>query len=118
MLSLRTHAIISAAIFATIVGLAMIDNALHYGGVVQGGPGLRRTSMVVFIGLILALWFSVIPVMVKLVLGFQVWMGNGGHPVIAALVARERIIIFAFWAFYAFGLLILAPKAISDGMFD
>ena len=118
MFSLRTHVIISAGILAAIIVLAMIDNALHYGSVVQDGPGIRRASMVVFLGLILALWFSFVPVMVKLVLGFQVWVGNGSHPVIAALVARERIIIFAFWAFYALGLLILGPKAISDGVFD
>ena len=118
MFSLRTHAIISAGILATIIVLAMVGNALEAGGVVEAGPGIRRASMVVFVGLMLALWFSCIPVMVKVVLGFQVWVGNGSHPVIAALVARERIIIFAFWAFYALGLLILAPKAISDGMFD
>ena len=74
--------------------------------------------MVVLGGLILALWFSFVPVMVKSVLGFQVWVGNGGHPVVAAVVARERIIIFAFWAFYALSLLILVPTAISNGMFD
>jgi len=71
MLSLRTHAIISAAILATIIGLAMIGNALEAGAAVHDGAGIRLAAMIVFLGLCTALAFSFVPLMVKLVLGVQ-----------------------------------------------
>jgi hypothetical protein len=118
MLSLRTHAIITAAIFAAIIGLAAIGNALEARGAVQDGPALRRAAMITFLGLSIALMFSAIPLMVKLVLGFQVAIDNAGQPVIAGLLARERVIVFALWALLGLGLAVAVPAAIIDGAFD
>jgi hypothetical protein len=118
MLSLRTHAIISAAILATIIGLAMIGNAIQADGVVRDGPGIRLAAMTVFLSLTAALAFSLVPVMVKLVLGVQAGIGNAGHPAIGRLVARERIIVFVLWGLIGLGLVIAVPAAIIDGAFD
>ena len=118
MLSLRAHAIICASIFAAIIILAMIGNALQAGGVVAESPALRLGAMIVFFGLTVALMFSFVPVMVKLVLGFQVGIGNAGQPVVAGFIARERLIIFVIWGLIALGLVIAVPAAIIDGAFD
>lgn len=118
MLSLRTHAIISAGILAVIVGLAVIGNALQAGGVVQDGPRIRLAAMTVFLGLTAALVFSLVPVMVKLVLGAQAGIGNAGHPAIARVIAHERIIVFTLWGLIGLGLVIAVPAAIIDGAFD
>src|SRR6266702_6858848 len=118
MLTLRTHLMISAGIMAAIVVLAMIGNALHDSGVVPDGPTIRLTAMIVFLGLTVALMFSLVPVMVKLVLGFQAGIGNAGHPLVGALIANERVIVFVFWGLIALGLVIAVPAAIIDGAFD
>jgi hypothetical protein len=118
MLSLRTHLTISAGIMAAIIALAMIGNALQAEGMVQEGPAIRLAAMIVFLGLTVALMFSLIPVMVKLVLGFQAGIGNAGHPVVAGLMARERLIVFVLWALIALGMIVAVPAAIIDGAFD
>src|SRR5712691_9894141 len=118
VLSLRTHLMISASIMAAIIVLAMIGNAFHDSGVVQDGPAIRLIAMIVFFGLSVALMFSLVPVMVKLVLGVQAGIGNAGHPVVAGLIAHERAIVFVLWGLIALGLAIAVPAAIIDGAFD
>jgi hypothetical protein len=118
MLTLRTHVMIAVGIFAAIVLFAMIGNALQGSGVIEGSPALRLASMILFFGLGVALMFSAVPVMVKLVLGFQVRIGNAAHPAIAPLLASERTIIFVLWALLALGLVVALPAAIIDGAFE
>jgi hypothetical protein len=118
MLTLRTHVMISAGILAAIIMLAMIGNALQAWEVARDGPTIRLTLMIVFLGLSAALVFSMVPVMVKLVLGVQAGIGNAGHPVVAGLIAQERVIVFVFWGLIALGLVIAVPAAIIDGAFD
>ncbi|HEV8679298.1 MAG TPA: hypothetical protein VGQ90_07975 [Stellaceae bacterium] len=118
MLTLRTHALITTGIFAAIVVLAMLGNALEATGAVRDVAAARLTAMVVFLVLSVALAVSAVPLIVKLVLGFQIRTGGAGHPLIAALIARERAIVFALWALIALGLIIAVPAAIIDGAFD
>jgi len=119
MLSLRAHAIISAGIMGAIIVLAMIGNALEASGVVvPDEPGIRLAAMIVFLGLCAGLMFSFVPVMVKLVLGVQAGIGNAGHPVIAGLIARERVIVFVLWGLIGLGIVIAVPAAIIDGAFE
>ena len=118
MLSLRTHAIITAAIFAAIIGLAMIGNVLQSSGAVSEGPAVRRAAIIIFLGLCAALMFSAVPLMVTLVLGFQAATGAAGQPVIAAVLARQRVIVLVLWALLALGLAVAIPAAIIDGAFD
>jgi hypothetical protein len=118
MLTLRTHVMISAGIFAVMVVLAMVGNALQAWDVVRDSPTIRLTAMTLFLALSAALVFSMVPVMVKLVLGVQAGIGNAGHPVVAGLIAHERVIVFVFWGLIALGLVIAVPAAIIDGAFD
>ncbi len=103
---------------AAIIVLAIAGNALQAGGVAEGSPSIRLTAMIVFLGLTVALMFSLVPVMVKLVLGFQAAVGNAGHPVVAGLIAHERVIVFVLWGLIALGLVIAVPAAVIDGAFD
>jgi hypothetical protein len=96
----------------------MIGNALEAGGAVLDDPAIRLAAMIVFLGLCAALAFSFVPVMVKLVLGAQAGLGNAGHPIIAGLIARERMIVFVLWGLIGLGLVIAVPAAIIDGAFD
>lgn len=118
MLSLRAHIVIAAAIMAAIIVLAMIGNALEAGGLVAAGPRLRLTSIATFLFLCVALAFAVVPLMVKLVLGFQAAIGNAARPAVARFVARERTIVVVLWALLAAGCIVGIGGAISAGAFE
>jgi len=62
--------------------------------------------------------FSAVPLMVLIVLGFQVRIGNTGVPVIRTLIAHQRTIVFVLWGLMAAGLLIAIPAAILGGAFE
>src|SRR3982074_1196280 len=112
MLSLRAHALISGGLFATLVVLGWAGTLLEALDLVPPGPGIRLASLVIFLGLSVALAFSAIPLMVQLVLGFQVRLGNANRPLIRSLIARQRVIVFILWSLIALGLLIAIPAAI------
>lgn len=118
MLSLRAHALITGGVFAAMIVLAAIGNALHDQGLLTDSFQVQIGARVVFFALTLALFFSAIPLMVKLVLGAQVRLGNAARPAVRRLVARERWIVFAMWGFSALGLAIALPAAIRDGLFE
>lgn len=114
MLRLRTHAIITAGIFVAINVLAMIGNALEASGAVKASPAARLAAVIIFLALSIALAFSVVPLMVKVVLGFQARRGGTG----LRAIARERAIVFVMWGLMALGLAIAVPAAIVAGAFD
>ena len=91
MLSLRSHALITGAIFA---------------------------ALAVMFALCIGLAFSAIPLMVLIVLGFQVRIGNAGTPPIRILIAHQRTIVFVLWGLMAAGLLLAIPAAILSGALD
>ena len=118
MLSLRAHALITGGLFGALIVLGWVANLLDALDLIPARPGIRLVSVVVFVGLSIALAFSAIPLMVQLVLGFQVRLGNANRPVIRSLIARQRVIVFVLWSLIAFGLAIAVPAAILDGAFD
>src|SRR5437879_4737236 len=118
MLSLRAHALITGGLFAALIVLGWVGNLLDATGLIPRGPGIRLTSLVIFFGLSVALVFSAVPLMVQLVLGFQVRLGNANRPVIRSLIARQRVIVLVLWGLIALGLLVAIPAAIRDGAFD
>src|SRR5947207_6668556 len=118
MLSLRAHALITGGLFAALIVLGWLGNLLEALDLIPSGPGIRLASLVVFLGLAAALAFSAIPLMVQLVLGFQIRIGNANRPVIRSLIARQRVIVFILWSLIALGLAIAVPAAILDGAFD
>jgi hypothetical protein len=117
MLSLRAHALITGGLFAALIVLGWVGNLIEALDLIPRGPGIRLVSLVVFLGLAVALAFSAIPLM-QLVLGFQVRIGNANRPVIRSLIARQRVIVFVLWSLIALGLAIAVPAAILDGAFD
>ena len=118
MLSFRTHLGITAAIFAAILGLATIGNALQASGALPDSPGIKHAAIGVFFALVVALACSAVPIMVKLVLAAQIRAGNAGRPAIAWLIGHERAVVCAYWAIFALGLAVTLPAAIINGAFD
>ena len=77
---------------------------------------IQLPLQILFFGLVLALAFAFIPVMVKLVIGFQV-KANAELPVVRSVAALQNKIIWGFWILLALGLAVAIPAAIQDGFF-
>ena len=118
MFSLKVHAIITGALFAAIVVMAMIGNVLHDQGFIPDSSAAQMAARVIFFGLFLAFGYSTIPLMVKFVLAGQVKIGNEDVTLVRAAIARQTHIIIALWVLITAGLLIAIPAAIHDGFFD
>lgn len=114
MLSLRAHAIIFFGLLAAIIGIAGLGNALQSAGVIAP-EGLGLPVKILFFGLVAALAFSAVPLMVKTVLGFQKKIGNENVGPIKTAIANEKQIVFVLWGLMAAGLVIGVPAALQDG---
>ena len=66
MFSLRAHAIICAALFGALIGIALAGNALQAAGVIHDLGRFKLPFLILIFGLFLAAGFSAVPVMVKL----------------------------------------------------
>ncbi len=116
MLTLRTHLIISGALFAALVGAALLGNALQRAGVAPLSGASRYVAVGLYFVLFIAFGLSVIPVMVKLVLSAQVRAGNQDVTAVAAAMRHENTIIWSLWGVIVAGLAIAVPAAIYGGM--
>ena len=117
MFTLRTHAIICAALFAALIGTAILGNVLEAAGVAPLTGASRYVALVFFFGLFIAFGLSAIPVMVMLVLRVQVNAGNQDMSAVATAVRRQNVIIWALWGLIVAGLCVAIPAMIMDGGF-
>jgi hypothetical protein len=118
MLSLRSHALITGAIFAALLAIGWGGNLLDALGLVPHDRGIQIAVLALMLGLCVGLAFSAVPLMVLIVLGFQVRIGNAGVPLIRTLIAHQRAMVFVLWGLMAAGLLIAIPAAILGGAFE
>jgi hypothetical protein len=116
MYSLRVHVWIFLGLLAAVILLAMAGNLLAAEGFQPMLDRIQLPLRILFFGLVLALAFSFIPVMVKLVLGFQV-KANAELPVVRNVAALQNKIIWGFWILLALGLAVALPAAIQDNFF-
>jgi len=117
MLSLRAHVLICAALLAALVGLAAAGAALEASGALGHPEAFKLPVLVLFVALFLGFGFSTVPVMVKLVLGFQRRIGNQDVALVKAALARESRIIWAMWGVMAAGMAVALPAAFLGGAF-
>jgi len=75
MLSLRSHALITGAIFAALLAIGWGGNLLDALGLVPHDRGIQIAVLALMLGLCVGLAFSAVPLMVLIVLGFQVRIG-------------------------------------------
>ena len=118
MLSLKAHAIISGALFATMIVGAIVGNIAHDSGLLRDGSTVQFVVMITYFTLFVAFGYSMIPLMVKLVLKGQGAIGNSNVGVVRVAVANERTIVIAFWVLITLGLAVALPEAIKDGFFS
>jgi hypothetical protein len=58
---------------------------------------IQLPLQILFLGLVLALALAFVPVMVKLVIGFQLRAGNSDLALVRSAAARQNAIIWALW---------------------
>jgi hypothetical protein len=118
MLSLRSHALITAGFFAGLLAVGWGGNLLDALGLFPHDPVVQIGALVLVLGLCAGLAFSAVPLMILTVLRFQVSIGNANRPIIRTMIAHQRTIVFVMWGLMAAGLLLAVPAAILDGAFD
>jgi hypothetical protein len=116
MFSLRTHAIISGALFAALILLAVLGNLMNSGRPLKD-PALLMGARILFFGLFLALGFSLVPLMLKIFLAAQVKIGNAELGLIKTLAAHQTTVVWVVWGIFIAGLAIAIPAAINDNFF-
>lgn len=115
MFTLRTHVLICVALFAALIGIAILGNVLMKLGVPPLTGAARTVAVILYFALFVACGFSAVPVIVKLVISAQA--GNQDVALIAAVTRRQNTIIWILWAIMAAGMLVAIPAAIMGGMF-
>ena len=116
MYSLRTHVWILLGLLAAVILLGIGGNILAAEGFQPMLDRVQLPLQILFFGLVLALVFAFIPVMVKLVIGVQV-KANAELAVVRSLAAQQNKIIWGIWILLALGLAVAIPAAIQDGFF-
>jgi hypothetical protein len=84
MFGIRTHLIVSGALFAAMIALAGVGTALQRAGMPPPVGAWRSAYLACWFALFLVFGLSMIPVMVKLVVLGQQRLGNGDVPIVAA----------------------------------
>ena len=115
--TLRTHLIICGALFAALIGIAILGNVLQRAGVAPPSGAGRYVALAAYFALFIAFGLSTIPVIVKLVLSAQVGAGNQDVAAVAAALRHQNTIIWSLWGLIIAGSLIAVPAAIIGGMF-
>ena len=118
MEAIRTPALIAGGIFATMIAAIVAGDAVIAAGIVKNPDAFQTPAKIVFFTLFVAFGFSLIPLMVKLVLGFQVLVGNGNIAPVRAAITHSAWIVGVLWALMATGLAVALPAAIREGFFN
>ncbi|MGA8574206.1 MAG: hypothetical protein WB609_00770 [Candidatus Cybelea sp.] len=118
MEGVRTPALIAAGIFATMLLAIFAGDVVIAAGVVKNPSAFQTPAKIVFFTLFVAFGFSLVPLMVKLVLGFQVIIGNGNLAPVKAAISHSALIVGVLWALMAAGLAVGLPAAIRQGFFN
>lgn len=117
MYTLRAHLLISAGLFAALIGIALVGNPMQRAGVAPPSGPMRYVAAGLYFALFLAFGFSLVPVLVKLVIAAQVRGGNQGLGIVGAVIRHQNGIVWAMWGVMLAGTLIAVPAAIYGGLF-
>jgi hypothetical protein len=115
MFSLRTHAIICGVLFAFLIGIPILGNALQAAGTAPPPRAFQLPFMIGYMVLFLAFGLSAIPVMVMAVLRGQAKIGDGAP--FEGLVRHQNKIIWAMWILILAGTAVALPMMIQSGFF-
>jgi hypothetical protein len=117
MFSLRTHALISGGLFALIIAMAIVGNALQASGIVKHPEALQTPMRIVFFTIFIVFAFSLVPTLVKVFVAGQGAIGNTDKGFIQ-LIARHQVgVILAIWGIWILGIAVALPTMISSGFF-
>jgi len=117
MPSLRTWSWICAGSFGALLAIGWGGSILQATGAIRDAGAFKIPIIVAMVSLLVVFAVSAIPVMVKLVLGFQRAVGNENVPAVKAALKRENVFIWAIWGLILAGSAVAIPAAILNGAF-
>jgi hypothetical protein len=117
MSGVRLPALFSGGILAILILAIFLGGALQQSGMVRNPAALETPAKIFFFTLFVLFGFSLIPLMVKIVLGVQVVTGNSNVPLIREAIRYSNWIVGVLWLLMAAGLVVALPAAIRQGFF-
>jgi hypothetical protein len=118
MYGLRVPALIAGGSLGALVLAIVVGNAIIGAGLVRNPNAFQTPAKIVFFTLFVLFGFSLIPLMVRIVLGAQVAFGNANVAPVRAAIDHSYWIVGCIWALMAAGLVVALPAAIRDGFFS
>ena len=117
MFSLRTHALISGGLFALIIAMAIVGNAIQASGIVKHPEALQTPMKIIFFTLFIVFAFSLIPTMVKAFIAGQGAIGNADKGPIKLIERHQLAVIYGIWGIWILGFAMALPTMIRSGFF-
>jgi hypothetical protein len=117
MFSLRTHALISGGLFALIIAMAIVGNAIQASGIVKHPEALQTPMKIIFFTIFIVFAFSLIPTMVKAFVAGQGAIGNADKGPIRLIERHQLAVIFGIWGIWILGFAVALPTMIRTGFF-
>jgi hypothetical protein len=117
MYTLRTHALISGGLFALIIVMAIVGNALQASGVVKHPEALQTPMRLIFFTVFIVFAFSLIPTMVKAFIAGQGAIGNADKGPIKLIERHQLAVIYGIWGIWILGFAVALPTMIRTGFF-
>ena len=98
----------------------MVELAARAADVEVAGMESKPPVLVMLAGMVVvfAIAAAAVPLMIKLVVDFQVRHGNGEVPLVKFLGAHRMHITYIAWGVYVLGLVVALPAMIKDGFFS
>ena len=117
MFSLRAHALISGSLFALIIAMAIVGNAIQASGVIKHPEALQTPMKIIFFTLFIVFAFSLIPTMVKAFVAGQGAIGNADKGPIKLIERHQLAVIYGIWGIWILGFAVALPTMIRSGFF-
>jgi hypothetical protein len=117
MFSLRTHALISGGLFALIIAMAIVGNAIQASGVVKHPEALQTPMKIIFFTIFIVFAFSLIPTMIKAFVAGQGAIGNADKGPIKLIERHQIAVIYGIWGIWILGFAVALPTMIRTGFF-
>ena len=113
----RTFAILCAGSFGALLIVGWGGSMLQASGAIRDAGMFKIPIIVLMLSLVAIFVISAIPLMVKLVLGFQRTVGNENVPAVNAALRNENVFIWVIWGLMLAGTAVAIPGAILSGAF-
>ena len=117
MLSTKTYALIFVAALAGLLLLGVAAALLQRTTAYRDGAALETPVKIFAFTAFVIMGLSGLPLLLRLFLAGQRYLGNAEHPLVRTLAGHETLVVVGMWSMCLAGLAIAVPFAMKDGFF-